>query len=324
MWQNIHPISFQSISGKVISRKDMWNISASYLKHCTWFIRLIISSLWAEEPTESLTNNRPSPNPGQKKTPPKKTGLHAKFPRQSACFRPSGFTAGFSHTQSRESSIREMLAHAVLHLTSLPELQRLGKSTGVNLSVKKIIKKKKEKKDNVSTPLPFCTRMLPHRRQMAVKPGEASEHTDAPLNKHSAANSEIPPLGTLSLRSRGRAAADCENMCSKGRAGRSGERGPVVHMPWGAWRVSTGRCDCRPPRSHTRWPAGGPCWAPVWAPGQQINFVSSHRARGQKKKTLVFNVIYWPTYGDVCRHTENSPSKGPHITPPSQISVFHS
>lgn len=124
-----------------------------------------------------------------------------------------------------------MLAHAVLHLTSLPELQRLGKSTGVNLSVKKIIKKKKEKKDNVSTPLPFCSRMLPHRRQMAVKPGEASEHTDAPLNKHSAANSEIPPLGTLSLRSRGRAAADCENMCSKGRAGRSGERGAVVHMP---------------------------------------------------------------------------------------------
>lgn len=75
----------------------------------------------------------------------KKSGLQAKFPRQLACFRPSGFTAGFSHTQSREWSIREMLAHAVLHLTSLPELQRLGKSTGVNLSVKKIIKKKLKK-----------------------------------------------------------------------------------------------------------------------------------------------------------------------------------
>lgn len=41
-----------------------------------------------------------------------------------------------------------MLAHAVLHLTSLPELQRLGKSTGVNLSVKERKKKKKKIKDN--------------------------------------------------------------------------------------------------------------------------------------------------------------------------------
>lgn len=94
-----------------------------------------------QQPLSRRTNRKsdkqqtePKSRTGKKK---KDFGLQAKFPRQLACFRPSGLTAGFSHTQSRESSIREMLAHAVLHLTSLPELQRLGKSTGVNLSVKK-------------------------------------------------------------------------------------------------------------------------------------------------------------------------------------------
>lgn len=120
-----------------------------------------------------------------------------------------------------------MLAHAVLHLTSLPELQRLGKSTGVNLSVEKSF----GKKDRIRTPLFFCTQMLQHRkRQMAEKPGEASGHTDAWLNKHLAANTEILLCGTL--RPGGHAAADCENMCSRGRVGGEGSaKEAVVRMP---------------------------------------------------------------------------------------------
>lgn len=58
--------------------------------------------------------------------------------------------------------------------------------------------------------------MLQNRRKKAEKPEEASEHTDDQLNKHLAANTEIPPHGTLSLSTDGCTAADRQNMCSLG------------------------------------------------------------------------------------------------------------
>lgn len=57
----------------------------------------------------------------------------AKVSQTTSMFWVPWLCCRLKHTQNRD--IWEMLAHAVLHFTSLPELQRLEKSTDVSLSV---------------------------------------------------------------------------------------------------------------------------------------------------------------------------------------------
>lgn len=159
--------------------------------------------------------------------------------------------------------------------------------------------------------------ILQHRRQKAEKPGEASEHTDAQLNKHLAANTEILPQGTLRLRSGGRAAAECKNMCSHDgmRGGGRGEkRGGGLHALRGLtcfnWTVRVSSSSLTHTMAGWRTLLGSRM--STWPEDKHCQFTSGYEEWGVWGRGSCFQ-HYLLTHIQQCVLTTD-PSIGPHIT----------